>query len=423
MTPAARVQAAIEIIHSLDTATTRAADRFLRDWFRVRHFAGSKDRAAVAERVYDVLRRRASFAWRMGQEEPRSLVIASLLGEGKSPAEIEALFSGEGYGPAQLGDAERKAIATPPSEQPPLNVQGEFPLWLGPELDRAFGSDLLLEMRAMLERAPVDLRVNSLRAERRAMLEGLRSLDIKCELTPYSPFGVRVASAAGLSALEHTRFFQTGAFEFQDEASQLAVLLSRPKPGDRVLDLAAGAGGKSLALAALMQNKGEILAYDSSPVRLKQLAPRARRAGASIIDVVETRGGPKWGDGKFDLVLVDAPCSGSGTWRRNPETKWRLTPERLRELVELQTWLIDDGARHTRPQGHLVYVTCSLLPSENEDVVSAFLARNQEFHLISASAVWQEMLGPPPPFVKQYFRGSPHRSGTDGFFVSIMVRS
>src|SRR5262249_3899524 len=154
------------------------------------------------------------------------------IAEGKSPAEIEALFSGEGYGPARLSDAERKAIATPPSEPPLLNVRGEFPLWLAPELDRAFGSDLLPEMEAMLERAPVDLRVNSLRAERRAMLDGLRSLDIKCEPTPYSPLGIRVASASGLSALEHTRFFQTGAFEFQDEASQLAVLLSRAKPGD-----------------------------------------------------------------------------------------------------------------------------------------------------------------------------------------------
>jgi len=304
-----------------------------------------------------------------------------------------------------------------------LAVQGEFPLWLQPELERAFGKDLLAEMQAMLGRAPVDLRVNSLRAERRAMLDGLRSLDITCEATRLSPLGIRVPSAAGLSALEHTRFFQTGAFEFQDEASQLAALLCGAKTGDRVLDLAAGAGGKSLALAALMQDKGEIVAYDANPSRLKQLAPRARRAGANIITIAETRGGPKWGNGKFDLVLIDAPCSGSGTWRRNPETKWRLTRDRLRELIELQTWLIDDGARHTRPGGKLVYVTCSLLPSENEDVVSAFITRNQEFRIIPAETAWRELLGDPPAFVNRYFRGSPLASATDGLFVCIMARS
>jgi 16S rRNA (cytosine967-C5)-methyltransferase len=423
MTPAARIQAAIEIIDALDTTTTRAADRFLRDWFRARRYAGSKDRTAVAERVYDVLRRRASFAWRMEGEDARSLVIASLLAEGKIPDEIEALFSGEGYGPAALSEREKKAIARSPDGPQPLNVRGEFPLWLAPELERAFGDDLLVEMEAMLQRAPVDLRVNSLRAERRAMLDGLRSLGIKCEATPLSPLGIRVPSAEGLSALEHTRFFETGAFEFQDEASQLAASLCQAKPGDRVLDLAAGAGGKSLALAAVMQNRGEILAYDSNPARLRPLGPRARRAGASIIRTAETRGGPKWGNGKFDLVLIDAPCSGSGTWRRNPETKWRLSRDRLRELIELQTWLIDNGARHTRPGGRLVYVTCSLLPSENEDVVSAFLTRNQEFSIVPAQSAWKSALGEPPPFVKQYFRGSPRRSATDGLFVSIMARS
>ncbi|HYM19106.1 MAG TPA: RsmB/NOP family class I SAM-dependent RNA methyltransferase [Micropepsaceae bacterium] len=423
MTPAARIQATIEIIDALGTTEMRAADRFLRDWFRAHRFAGSKDRAAVTEGVYDVLRHRASLAWRMESEEPRSLVIASLITEGKSLSEIEKLFSGEGYGPAPLNEEERKAIASPPADEPPLSVQGEFPLWLQPELDRAFGKDLLPEMQAMFERAPVDLRVNSLRAERRAMLDGLRSLDIQCDVTPFSPFGIRVPSAEGLSALEHTRFFQTGAFEFQDEASQLAALLCGAKPGDRVLDLAAGAGGKSLALAALMRNKGEILAYDANPARLKQLAPRARRAGASIITVAETRGGPKWGNGKFDIVLVDAPCSGSGTWRRNPETKWRLTRDRLRELIELQNWLVDDGARHTKPGGSLVYVTCSLLPSENEDVVSAFLTRNQEFRIVPVEIAWRTLLGEPPAFVNRYFRGSPLASATDGLFVCIMARS
>src|SRR6185295_17752284 len=181
----------------------------------------------------------------------------------------------------------------------------------------------------------------------------------------------RVASGEGLSILKHTQFFETGAIEFQDEASQIAALLCGAKPGMRLLDLAAGAGGKSLALAAAMRNRGEILAFDIGAARLREVRPRARRAGATIISATDKRGGPQWGNGKFDIVLVDAPCSGSGTWRRNPELKWRLTAERLKELTRLQAWLLDDGARHTQLNARLVYATCSLLPCENEDAVSA----------------------------------------------------
>jgi len=274
----------------------------------------------------------------------------------------------------------------------------------------------------MLDRAPVDLRVNTLRASRDTTLIGLRSLDIEAKPTPFSPRGIRIPSGAGLSALQHTRFFQTGAFEFQDEASQIASLLCGAKPGERVLDLAAGAGGKSLALAAEMQNRGAILAFDSDPLRLKQIGPRARRAGATIITATSKRGGPEWGKGKFDLVLVDAPCSGSGSWRRNPETKWRLTPDRLRELTQLQAWLIDDGARHTKPGGRLVYATCSILPCENEDMIDSFLARNGGFRISSAAEIWRAAWGcDPPPGVGNYFRTTPRKTGTDGFFTCIMT--
>jgi 16S rRNA (cytosine967-C5)-methyltransferase len=276
-------------------------------------------------------------------------------------------------------------------------------------------------MRALVQRAPVDLRINTLRATRDDMLVGLRSLGIKAESTPFSPQGIRIPSEEGLSSLQHTRFFQTGAFEFQDEASQIAALLCHAKPGEHILDLAAGAGGKTLAIAAQMQNRGTILAFDRDASRLKQLGPRARRAGASIITATDKRGGPLWGKGKFDAVLVDAPCSGSGAWRRNPETKWRLTPERLKELIELQAWLIDDGARHTKAGGRLIYVTCSLLTSENEDVIEAFLNRQAAFRRLAAAEIWHSAVGSgPPPGMAEYFRASPLKTGTDGFFVCIM---
>ena len=421
MTPGARVQSAIEILAALDE-TKLPADRFLRDWFRARRYAGSKDRAAVGQIVYDVLRHRESLAWRMGREDARSLVIASLLGEKSSADQLASLFSGAGYGPAPLSEEELRAIAMPASDPPP-HIRGEYPAWLEPELARSLGETLEAEMQAMQGRAPVDLRVNILRSSREETLAGLVSLGIKAEPTPFAPSGIRIPSGSGLGALQHTPPFQAGAFEFQDEASQIAALLCAAKPGTRVLDLAAGAGGKALAMAAYMENTGEILALDTEPAMLKQIGPRARRAGVTIISATDKRGGPLWGNGKFDMVLVDAPCSGSGAWRRNPETKWRLTPDRLRELTELQAWLIDDGARHTKPGAPLVYVTCSVLRCENEDLIEAFLARNTEFKAIPASEIWHSVTGrAPPPGLQHYFKASPLKTGTDGFFACIMIR-
>jgi len=419
MTPAARIQAAIEILDGLEK-TARPADRYVRDWFRVRRYAGAKDRAAVAERVYDVLRRQASFAWRMG-EGARARVLASLLAEGQSTAMIEDLFSSAEYAPDQLSDDERARLLAPPLGEAPAHVGGEYPEWLEPELKRAFRDGLGDEMRAMLARAPVDLRVNRLRSTRDAMLVGLTSLGIDCGPAPFSPDGIRIPSGAGLSTLQHTQFFETGAFEIQDEGSQIASLLCAAKPGDTVLDLAAGGGGKSLALAAAMGNKGDILAYDVDEARLKEVRPRARRAGATIVRATAKKGGPEWGKGKFDIVLIDAPCSGSGTWRRNPELKWRLTPERLRELARVQAGMLDDGARHVDKDGRLVYVTCSLLACENEDAIAAFLSRNIAFHIVSAEDIWRSAgHGEPPPGMGRFFRASPWKCGTDGFFVCII---
>jgi 16S rRNA (cytosine967-C5)-methyltransferase len=230
-----------------------------------------------------------------------------------------------------------------------------------------------------------------------------------------------VPSGEGLGALQQTQFFQTGAFEFQDESSQIAALLCDAKPGSSVLDLAAGSGGKSLALAASMQNQGEILAFDTDATRLKQLRPRARRAGAMIIASTGNRGGPLWGDGLFDIVLVDSPCSGSGAWRRNPGAKWRLTPGRLAELNVLQSKLIEAGARHTRPGGRLIYATCSVLRCENEDVIDVFLADSPQFRVLPAEQVWRSVTGCEPAHgMKDNFNATPLKSGTDGFFACIM---
>ncbi|MGA9796306.1 MAG: RsmB/NOP family class I SAM-dependent RNA methyltransferase [Rhizomicrobium sp.] len=413
MTPSARVQAAIDILEGLN-ASRMPADRFIREYFRARRYAGSKDRAAVTERVFDVFRHRASFAWRMGSESPRALVIASLM---KEDADVTSLFTGDGYGPAALSDGERAVFATSPGESAEY-IKGEYPQFLEAELTRAFGEDVTLEMGAMLERAPVDLRVNTLRATRDEVLAALQSEGFDAQPTRFSPIGIRLPS--GTRGIEQSKPFLSGAFEFQDEAAQIAVALAAPKPGSRVLDLAAGAGGKTLALAALMQNTGEITAHDIDEGRLRQIVPRATRAGVSI---VQTHAGEKPPGRPYDLVFLDSPCSGSGTWRRQPENKWRLTRERLDELNALQDMLLDQAAARAPVGSRIVYATCSILPRENEDRVAAFLERHSAFVVRPAQDVWRESVGTePPPGMGEFLKATPLTTGTDGFFTAILAR-
>ena len=406
---------AIDILEAA-ARTDQPLDRFLRDWFRTRRFAGAKDRAQIGERVFAVERHRASFAWRMRDAAPRALVIASLLEEGDAP---ETYFTGEGYGPSALNDGERASIAEPPAGEAPLNVRGEFPAFLESELASAFGSDLLAEMLALQARAPVDLRVNALKRERGDVLAALREQGFAAEATPFSPLGIRVAS--GSAALGNVPLFAAGAFEFQDEAAQIAALLCAAAPGERVLDLAAGAGGKSLALAAAMQNRGEIVACDIRQPALQQLALRANRAGVTIIRTHLAAPTPP--EGLFDAVLLDAPCSGTGTWRRQPELRWRLTPEVLAARMATQDSLLDQAAARVRVGGRLIYATCSILPCENEDRIAAFQERHPEFAIRPCSEVWRESVQTAlPASLAHTFKASPRTTDTDGFFVATLVR-
>jgi 16S rRNA (cytosine967-C5)-methyltransferase len=299
-------------------------------------------------------------------------------------------------------------------------VRGEYPPFLEPELLRGFGAELLAEMLALQARAPVDLRVNALKRERGEVLDALLAREFKVEPTPFSPHGIRIESSRGAAQLGRGAMFESGAFEFQDEAAQIATLLCLAKPGERILDLAAGSGGKALALAAMMQNKGEIIACDIRQTALQQLAARAQRAGATNISTQLIERAPP--DGPFDAVLVDAPCSGTGTWRRQPELRWRLTPELLKTRIVLQDELLDQAATRVRPGGRVIYATCSILPSENEDRVASFLARHHDFAIRPCAGVWRESVAAPPGMA-QFFKASPRTTGTDGFFVAICVRN
>lgn len=418
MTPSARLQAVIEIFEQLQ-ATAQPADRLLRDWARAHRFAGSKDRAAIAERVFALLRHPFSFAWRMRSESARAAVVASLIADGKAD-ELDLLFDGSRYAPSPLTEDERARIASPPPDSAPLYVQGEYPECLQSELERAFGENLLVETKALTARAPVDLRINRLKARRDEVLTQLQAEGYDAEPTKFSPHGVRIPSASGLSALGRHALFESGAFEFQDEAAQIASLLAGAESGDHVLDLAAGAGGKSLALAAEMDNRGEIVACDIDGRRLAALEPRAIRAGVSIIRAHVLRGPAP--DGPFDLVFVDAPCSGTGVWRRQPELRTRLTEGRLTELVAIQDRLLDQAAARVRPGGRLVYATCSILPRENEDRLAAFQTHHPRFRLQNAANLWRETgaaTGLPSP--DDFFHASPYVTGTDGFFAGVFV--
>ena len=432
MTPAARVAAAIEVL--TDVATRhRPASEALKDWGRAHRFAGSGDRAAIGNLVFDVLRRRASLAWRMGSDAPRALVLAGwhhLWGEA---IETIAAAAADPHGPGALSDDERTALAEGSLEDAPEWVRADLPEWLAPRLSASLALGLVEEGEALARRAPVDLRVNTLKAKREKVLSRLSRFEAVA--TPWSPVGVRVPVGDRTARAPHVEGeteYARGWFEVQDEGSQVAALLAGARPGDQVVDLCAGAGGKTLALAAEMDNRGQVYAYDADARRFGDIVARIDRSGARNIQLRSPKTPEPLADlhDRADLVLIDAPCTGSGTWRRRPDAKWRLTEAQLATRIEEQDGVLSDGARLVRPGGRLVYVTCSILPEENEARVAAFLAREPEFALADPAESWLTAFADvvPERFVAavgdagRAIRLTPASAGTDGFFVAVMTR-
>jgi 16S rRNA (cytosine967-C5)-methyltransferase len=377
-----------------------------------------------------VLRARRRLGWWLeyvgGEPSARMLVAASLLLEGWDLAGVEQSFSGGKFGAARLEDFERavlRKIEGRSLEHPamPEYVRLELPEFVVPLLRDRFGAKLEAEIAALGDEAPLDLRVNLLKStlsEATALLvaEGIEAVSMK-----FSPLGLRVQ---GRRPVTSGKAFQDGKIEIQDEGSQLVAILVGAKPGMRVVDWCAGAAGKTLALAALMQNKGQIVACDVSAPRLEGAVKRLRRAGAFNVERHLIEPGDKWlkrRAGSFDRVLVDAPCSGTGTWRRQPELRWRLTREKLDALNTVQDKLLDQAA--ARARGRLIYATCSLLTCENEDRIAAFVARHPEFCIRDAADVWRASSVAPLPCVARFFKASPLTAGTDGFFAAVMERT
>ncbi len=439
MTPGARVAAAIELLAEI-AATPRPADAVASAYFRARRFIGAKDRSAVAEAVYAVLRRHARLGWwleragftAVGFDRPeaaRARVIANaILGEGRQASSVERLFEGGRFNPEPFSPEERalaRALDTHTLEHPemPEAVRAECPEWAEAGLRRALGGRFLPELLALTGPAPLDLRVNPLRASRDAVLAGLTAAGVKAEPCRLSPLGVRVEGRPAIAGLE---LFRSGAIEIQDEGSQLVALLADARPGQQVVDFCAGAGGKALAMAAAMDNKGRIVACDVLENRLKRAAERLRRSG---LHNVETRPLSSARDpwvkrhkGMFDRVLVDAPCSGTGTWRRNPDSRWRPLGPGLGELVKLQAEILDSAARLVKPGGRLIYATCSLLAEENEDQIAAFLDTHPDFAPLPLPELWPAVFGAPSPLEGPWLRLAPGRHDTDGFFAAVLVR-
>ena len=430
MTPAARVSAAIEVVADIE-ARRRPAAEVLKDWGLAHRFAGSSDRAAIAGLVYDALRRKSSSAWLMGEAKPRAVLIGMLQREhGLSLDDISALCSGAQFAPAPLTEAERAALAGDALMKAPAHVQGDYPDWLDPFFSRVFGEDRAEEGAALSSRAPLDLRVNTLKAEPEEVLPKLAHL--QAEPARWSPVGLRIRLAADAKnpAIHAEPAFLKGTIEVQDEGSQVAALLAGAKPGEQVVDLAAGAGGKTLALAAVTENRGQIYATDIDKRQLAPIHERIARAGARNIQVRTPRGeADVLADltGRIDLVLIDAPCTGTGTWRRNPDAKWRVRPGALGERVNQQAALLDRAAGLVKPRGRIVYITCSVLQEENGGQIRAFLSRHGGFRALPPRETVAAVLGDRGMLFCHAARLSeegllmtPRTTDTDGFYVAVM---
>src|SRR6516162_7191091 len=433
MTPPARLSAAIEVFTEIETRRRPAADA-LKDWGLSHRFAGSGDRAAIAGFVYDALRRKSSSAWLMGKDSPRATLIGMLRRERALDTEaIAALCNGIRYAPAPLTDEETAALANESRAGAPAYVEGDYPQWLDAHLQRVFGDECAAEGAALASRAPLDLRVNTLAAARDEALAKLAHLN--AEPARWSPIGIRIrlAAEAKSPAIHAEPVFLKGQIEIQDEGSQLAASLADAKPGEQVVDLCAGAGGKTLALAAAMENRGQIYATDLDKRRLAPIHARLERAGARNVQVRTPTGrgaGNVLADlaGRADLVMIDAPCTGTGAWRRNPDAKWRIRPGALAERIEEQQAVLERAATLAKPGGRIAYVTCSVLAEENNDQVGAFLTRHPDFSVEKPADV-AKVLGE-----RAYLFGraalisdegllmTPRCTDTDGFFVSVLRR-
>ena len=430
MTPAARLHAILDLSTELDRAS-RPADAVISAWVRSRRDIDDRDRGPILEQVQVLLRHRARLGWWLETaghpDTPRSRLLVWLaLAEGRKPEQLRRLFAGGRSAPAPLTEPELTLLASLKGRgiedaAMPEAVRLECPDWAEAALRQRFGDSFAAEMAAMLTPPTLDFRVNPIKTTREAMQRALADLGLSAELSTVAPHGIRLRERTSLARLAPLK---SGEIEIQDEGSQLVAALVDARPGDRVVDFCAGAGGKTMAIAAQMQNKGHLVACDVSEGRLKRCAERVRRAGLHNAETrlltSETDRWVKRHKGGFDRVLVDAPCSGTGTWRRNPDARWRAPEEKgMEALVALQGRILASAARLVKPGGRLVYATCSMLPEENEDQVAGFLAAHPGFSVVPLAEAAPGLADSGHP---DYLSLTPARNDTDGFFAAVLRR-
>ncbi|WP_349360882.1 RsmB/NOP family class I SAM-dependent RNA methyltransferase [Stappia sp.] len=433
-----RLSAAIEILNDLE-AHRQPVQEALKEWGRRHRFAGSGDRVVIANLVFDALRRRLSLAHVMGETSARALILATFALSWEQGIEgLEAAFASDRFAPEPLTGDERARLeaaldggdaATDVLADAPAHVRADVPHWLWPHFEEGFGDEAVAEGVALAARAPIDLRVNLLKGDRERLLRRLSHLEF--QPTPISPVGLRLSPPRGRERAPHVQAeegFRKGWFELQDEASQIAALLGASVEPSQVLDFCAGGGGKTLALAGALDNRGQIYAHDANRLRLAPIFERLQRAGARNVQTRDPQSASLDDlEGRMDLVFLDVPCSGTGVWRRRPDSKWRVTANALAGRMREQQGVLAEASRYVRPGGHLLYATCSLLPCENQTQVRTFLAeRGEDFEVDALQPRWEAVFGADaatPRFTAEGFATlSPARTGTDGFFVALLRR-
>lgn len=423
-----RLTAAMEVLADLETRH-RPASEALRDWGTSHRFAGSGDRAAIGSLVYDVLRRRASHGFAMGADTPRALVLSVVVRDwGEDAQALSASFGADRFAPEAITSAElARLTSADPLAGAPDHVRADLQDWVAPMFAETFGENWIVEGQGLTGRPPVDLRVNALKSDLARVEKSLKRF--APEHAPIVPHGLRLPAGSRDARTPNVMVdegYLKGWFEIQDAGSQAVAAFASAAPGQQVMDFCAGGGGKTLAMAADMGNRGQIFAHDSDRSRLAPIYDRLKRAGVRNVQVRPPEPGALDDlAGRMDMVLVDAPCSGTGTWRRRPDAKWRLTPEQLEARVGEQAAILDRAAALVRPGGRLAYITCSLLPPENTGTIAAFRTRHPDFTPADHVSLWSAAFGdvaPPAGLGATHLHLSPASAGTDGFFVAVLER-
>jgi len=429
-----KIQAAIEVLRDVLERRTPVKEA-VRDWGKKSRFAGSRDRAWISGLVVDALRKKNSIEHAMGGTGARVLAIGALKHAwGWDVRKIEEALKDE-HAPAAMNAKEREGVLLAPDPSAPPHVRGDYPEWLAPHLARAFGPDAVPEAMAMATRAPIDLRVNTLKSDPEKAGRALEG--VKAKQMPELKNGFRIPAADSIErgeAVEAIPAYSKGWVEVQDMGSQIAAAASCAAPGEQVLDYCAGGGGKTIAMAAMMENKGQIFSHDIDGRRLSALIPRIERAGIRNVQLRHPKENASLDDleAKMDLVMIDAPCTGVGTWRRKPDAKWRVQPNALEKRIGDQAMILRQACNYVKPGGRLVYVTCSFLMEENEDQFASFLADRKDFvaeDAAEAAIKSGQLTEAGAKLIRKCRRqdGSvrltPRSAGTDGFYMAVMRRA